>query len=136
MYSRRNLDQVRQQEITAASPAGVSLIDWDAMFDAPTMTWDDAVLGSLRDHLARNPPVPVAADPDETTAVCGNTRVWLVRESERWEMYAGSRKRGRRTDFASPWLRHAIETAEDWYGPAPRGWSHLNAKMPSRNSAE
>lgn len=133
MYSRRNLDHVRRHE-TAASPAESVAVDWAAELDRPTMTWDEAVIGSLRDHLAQNPPQPVPPEPTETVATCGTTKVWLVREAERWEMYAGNRKRGRRTDFASPWLRHAIETAEDWYGPAPRGWSHQQQKMSSQKS--
>jgi hypothetical protein len=131
MYSRRNLEQTRQTTDTVAAP-----VDWDAMFDAPTMTWDEAVMGSLRDHLAKNPPQPPPPEVTETTAICGSTRVWLVREGERWEMYAGSRKRGRRTDFASFWLRHSMEVAEDWYGPAIKGWAHQGVKMPSQDSPE
>jgi hypothetical protein len=62
--------------------------------------------------------------PDDArlvTAVCGNTRVWLVRDGDRWLMYAGSRH-SRRRDFASPYLAHAVRTAEAWYGPAAGGW--------------
>jgi hypothetical protein len=54
---------------------------------------------------------------------CPGTRVWLVRDGERWLMYAGSRKSGsRRRDFASPFLSHAIRTADQWYGVADSGW--------------
>jgi hypothetical protein len=134
MYSRRALTEVRQRQETDSAPAPV---DWDAMFDAPTMTWEEAVLGSLRDHLAKNPPQPPPPEVTETSAVCGSTRVWLVRDGERWEMYAGSRKtRGRRTDFASPFLRHSMEVAEDWYGKTSAGWSHQAQKMPSQTSPE
>jgi hypothetical protein len=55
------------------------------------------------------------------TAVCGQTRVWLARDGDRWLMYAGSRH-SRRRDFASPYLAHAVRTAEAWYGPAASGW--------------
>ena len=55
------------------------------------------------------------------TAVCGTTRVWLARDGDRWLMFAGTRK-SRRKDFASPFLEHAIRSAEAWYGPAGGGW--------------
>lgn len=55
------------------------------------------------------------------TAVCGQMRVWLARDGDRWLMYAGSRH-SRRKDFASPYLAHAVRTAEAWYGPAVGGW--------------
>jgi hypothetical protein len=63
-------------------------------------------------------------------AICGGTRVWLVRDGDRWLMFAGARTaNGRRKDFASPYLEHAIRTAEYWYGPAARGWrTEKNAK--------
>lgn len=55
------------------------------------------------------------------TAICGQTRVWLARDGDRWLMYAGSRH-SRRKDFASPYLAHAVRTAETWYGPPAGGW--------------
>jgi hypothetical protein len=55
------------------------------------------------------------------TAICGETPVWLARDGDRWLMFAGTQKR-RRRDFASPFLEHAIRTAEAWYGPAADGW--------------
>jgi hypothetical protein len=55
------------------------------------------------------------------SALCGNTRVRLARDGDRWLMYAGSRH-SRRTDFASPYLAHAQRTAEAWYGPPASGW--------------
>lgn len=60
-------------------------------------------------------------DARRVTAVCGQTRVWLAREGDRWLMYAGSRQ-SRRRDFASPYLAHAQRTAEAWYGPAIGCW--------------
>ena len=57
------------------------------------------------------------------SAICGNARVWLVRDRDRWLMYAGSRAAGgRRKDFASPYLEHAMRTAEFWYGAPANGW--------------
>ncbi len=47
---------------------------------------------------------------------CGGRQIWLVKESERWLMYVGSRRLGRRRDFATPYLEHAIRTAEAGYG--------------------
>lgn len=55
------------------------------------------------------------------TAVCGQTRVWLARDDDRWLMYAGSRH-SMRKDFVSPYLPHAQRTAEAWYGPPASGW--------------
>jgi hypothetical protein len=38
-------------------------------------------------------------------------------------MFAGSRgASGRRKDFASPYLEHAMRTAELWYGMPAEGW--------------
>lgn len=54
-------------------------------------------------------------------AVCGETRVWLEDDGERWFLYEGSRRR-RRKDFASPCLEHAQRCAEARYGPARNGW--------------
>jgi len=57
------------------------------------------------------------------TAICGSTRVWLVHDRNRWLMFAGSRTAGgRRKDFASPFMEHAMRTAEHWYGAATNGW--------------
>jgi hypothetical protein len=67
---------------------------------------------------AAGPVIP--ADAECVSADCGGTLVWLVRDGDRWLMFAGSRK-SRRRDFASPFLEHAIRTAEQWYGK-PVGW--------------
>ena len=65
----------------------------------------------------------IHGDTGCVVADCGGTRVWLVREGERWMMFRGSRKAGgRRRDFASPFLAHAIRTAEQWYGAPSAGW--------------
>lgn len=69
-------------------------------------------------------PTPISAvrgDAAAYRARCGTTLVWLRRDGDRWLMFAGTQK-SRRRDFASPFLEHAIRTAEDWYGPAAEGW--------------
>lgn len=63
----------------------------------------------------------IPADARRVKATCGNTPVWLVRDGDRWLMFAGTRT-ARRRDFASPFLSHAQRTAESWYGPATKGW--------------
>jgi hypothetical protein len=68
-----------------------------------------------------SPAIPV--DADCVAGECGGTRVWLVRHGSRWFMFVGSRKAsGRRHDFASPLVSHAIKTAEEWYGAPGSGW--------------
>ena len=64
---------------------------------------------------------PIPADAKCVSATCGGTRIWLVRDGDRWLMFAGTRT-SRRRDFASPFLSHAQRTAEAWYGPAENGW--------------
>jgi hypothetical protein len=71
------------------------------------------------ENRAAGPVIPV--DAECVSADCGGTRVWLARDGDRWLMFAGSRK-SRRKDFASPFLEHAIRTAEQWYGAARDGW--------------
>lgn len=67
------------------------------------------------------PVVPV--DADCISADCGDTRIWLKRDGERWLMFAGGRRaRNRLKDFASPYVEHAIRTAETWFGAPAGGW--------------
>jgi hypothetical protein len=63
----------------------------------------------------------ISPDASCVAATCGATRVWLVREGDRWLMFAGTRS-SRRKDFASPSLNHAQRTAEAWYGAPENGW--------------
>ncbi len=72
-----------------------------------------------RDSQPEAPVIP--ADALCVKATCGNTPVWLVRDGDRWLMFAGTRT-SRRRDFASPFLTHAQRTAEIWYGPTTKGW--------------
>lgn len=73
--------------------------------------------------LMADPGPPASALPDAAAcrATCGSTSVWLRKDGERWLMFAGTQK-SRRRDFASPFLEHAIRTAEFWYGPVAGGW--------------
>jgi hypothetical protein len=74
--------------------------------------------------IEREPQPEAAAIPSDARclkATCGTTRVWLVRDGDRWLMFAGTRS-SRRRDFASPFLSHAQRTAEASYGPATKGW--------------
>lgn len=69
-------------------------------------------------------PMPAATARPEAAgyrATCGKTPVWLRKDGDRWQMFAGTQK-SRRRDFASPFLDHAIRTAEAWYGAATDGW--------------
>ena len=72
------------------------------------------------------PPAPadaIRADAELVAATCGAARVRLVKDAERWLMYVGSRQPGgRRRDFASPFLAHAMRTAVAWYGAPAKGW--------------
>jgi hypothetical protein len=65
----------------------------------------------------------IPSDATRITAICGNTRIWLVRDCDRWLMFVGSRTAGgRRKDFASPFMEHSMRTAEFWYGTPANGW--------------
>ncbi len=79
---------------------------------------------------AAGPVIP--ADAECVSADCGGTRVWLARDGDRWLMFAGSR-RSRRKDFASPFLEHAIRTAEAWYGTPADGWHVEKRRNGNRN---
>ncbi|MCC6390480.1 MAG: hypothetical protein IT167_07745 [Bryobacterales bacterium] len=67
------------------------------------------------------PSSPALPDASIYRSDCGGTPVWLRKDGDRWLMFAGTQK-SRRRDFASPFLEHAIRTAEAWYGPAADGW--------------
>lgn len=67
------------------------------------------------------PASPALPEAAAYRAACGSTPVWLRKDGDRWLMFAGTAK-SRRRDFASPFLEHAIRTAETWYGPAADGW--------------
>ncbi len=141
MYGREALRRMReQQEATAQEPDSQPSLLQQIPPDAP-MDEPDAVLHvwngerwiswsnwQVAAPVATEEPVQVGVHAIPADAICaagdcGATRVWLVKDGERWFMYAGSRKAaGRRRDFATPYLGHAIRTAEQWYGAAGGGW--------------
>ena len=88
------------------------------IFDGPRYTPEEWIWNHI---------VQVPLEPDERCPVhwadCGNTRVWIVNDGSRWLMYSGAhRSENRRKDFASPFLNHAMQTAEYWYDPPRDGW--------------
>jgi hypothetical protein len=79
------------------------------------------------------PPPAIQAGATAYSADCNGTRVWLAKDGDRWLMFVGRRSSTtRRRDFASPWLEHAIRTAEAWYGTARKGWQ---AESPEAGAA-
>jgi hypothetical protein len=142
-YSRAALQQFREQKerqeaLVPEAPPAKSLFTLDDVpADAPMDEgivlgfWNGERFVSREKWLATAPveiddapaAPPIPADAQCVTSDCGGTRVWLVRDGERWLMFAGSRRESsRRKDFASPFLGHAQVTAEAWYGPAAREW--------------
>ncbi len=138
MYGREALHRLREQQAAAQEPERqASLLEEipaDApMVDATLTAWNGERFVDYDKWLATAPlarGVPpetgardIPASAASVTADCGGTRVWLVRDGDRWAMFAGARKASsRRRDFASPFLAHAIRTAEQWYGVPAGGW--------------
>lgn len=120
-----------QEQPKQDTPAGLTLADIpaDAEMDAGLVVgfWNGERFVAWEKWLATAPITreeSTPALPEDArlvAALCGNTRVWLARDGDRWLMYAGSRHL-RRRDFASPHLAHAQRTAEAWYGPSAGGW--------------
>jgi hypothetical protein len=134
------LRAAREEEARLAAQPGPALsaleqVPLDAPYDDPDavlhvwngerwVPWEKwrAAAPIAREATAPQEPV-VPAGADCVAGDCGGTRVWLVRDGDRWLMFAGSRKAGgRRRDFASPFLAHAMRTAEEWYGAPDGGW--------------
>lgn len=139
MYGREALRRMREQQAQAPQePERQALLLAQVPPDAPTddstvTAWNgerfeayDHWLLTARLTIEDTPQESEAAIPPDASCVtgnCGGTRIWLVKNGERWLMYVGSRKaRRRRRDFATPYLGHAIRTAEQWYGAAQGGW--------------
>jgi len=122
----------RPQEPHVSASPSLADIPADAEMDDGIVIgfWNDERFVSWEKWLATAPLVVDAApkpaslvDAPLYSAKCGGTAVWLAKDGDRWLMFAGSRKAGsRRRDFASPFLEHAMRTAEAWYGPASGGW--------------
>jgi hypothetical protein len=116
---------------SATPPAhGLAAIPADAEMDEGIVLgcWNGERFVSWEKWLATAPiekdaasEPPMSPDAQSVTATCGGTRVWLVRDGDRWLMFAGTRS-SRRRDFASPFLNHAQRTAEAWYGAPEKGW--------------
>jgi hypothetical protein len=141
MYGREELRLLRERQQQAQAvpkqhqSSLLEQIPADAPMDDATITvWNGERFVAYDKWLATAPIVREERRPEEAnqsvpadaTCVageCGRTRIWLVKDGERWLMYVGSRKAGgRRRDFATPYVEHAIRTAEQWYGVPGGGW--------------
>jgi hypothetical protein len=137
IYGSDALRRLRDQQdarITASEcqPSLLNQIPPDAPMDDATLTvWNGERFVAYNSWLAtapiqcdENPPKPVyPAAADCIVGECGSTRIRLVKDGERWLMFTGSpRACNRRRDFASPFLAHAVRTAEQWYGAPAEGW--------------
>jgi hypothetical protein len=145
-YGREALRRLREKQAQAVGPvehpdgkihARIDDVPPDAPMDDATLTaWNGERFVAYETWLATAPLVreekrledkpAIPADADCVTGECGGTRVWLVKEGARWLMWVGSRTGGRRRDFATPYLGHAIRTAELWYGAPGGGWRAEN----------
>ena len=135
-YGREALRLLRERQANPQPEHQPSLLDQippDAPMDDATVTvWNGERFVAYEKWLATAPIIvearledksAIPADADCVAGECGGTRIWLVKDGERWLMYVGARKAGkRRRDFASPFLGHAIRTAEQWYGAPGGGW--------------
>ena len=137
-YSREALRRLRERQARVVQePEGrISTLDQippDAPMDDATITVWNGERFVAWDRWLATAPIERAAEPEARSAipagaacisaVCGGTQVSLVRDGERWLMFVGGRRAGnRRRDFASPFMEHAIRTAEAWYGTAAAGW--------------
>ena len=136
-YGREALRRLREQQANpqpAQQPSLLDQIPADApMDDATLCVWNGerfvaydkwlATAPVLREEAAQEDGLAISADATCVAGQCSQTKVWLVRDGDRWLMYVGSQTAGgRRRDFASPFVAHAIRTAEHWYGPSEGGW--------------
>jgi hypothetical protein len=142
------LSEAREKRATRGAakqgPVALAEVPADAEFegDAVLYVWADNKFIPYAKWLASAPissESVTAADsaiPRDATCVtgdCKGTQVRLVRDGDRWLMFAGSRGAARRRrDFASPFLGHAIRTAEFWYGSPANGW-RVEGKSGSAN---
>jgi hypothetical protein len=151
MYGREELRLLRERQRQAVPQSHqaplLEQIPADApMDDAMITVWNGGRFVAYDKWLATVPVVReekpekdrqgFPADAECVAGECGGTRVWLVKDGERWLMYGGSRKAGgRRRDFATPYLEHAIRTAEQWYGAPASGWRLEKGRDGSRRDA-
>ena len=142
-YSRDIIRRVREeQENPAATPETppvlLAAIPPDAPMDDATITvwngetWVDYGQWRRSRPVAREDPTADAMPAISLEAVCvvgacSERRIWLMKDGQRWLMFVGSRKAGGRIkDFATPFLAHAIRTAEASYGAPRGGWRAEN----------
>lgn len=131
---RRLREQQAKPEPPEDQPSLLAQIPPDAPMDDATITVWNGERFVAYDEWRATAPIEREETPEEdkqgfsagvacVAGECGGARIWLVKDGERWLMYVGSRKAGgRRRDFATPYLEHAIRTAEHWYGAPGSGW--------------
>jgi hypothetical protein len=142
VYGREALRRLRDQQArhTAVPEGAASPIDEvpaDAKYESPDdvlhawdgqkwIPWPKWQVTAATAHEKPGPETSrQAADADAGCVAghCAGARIVLAQEGERWFMYVGAlRAANRRKDFASPFLAHAVRTAEAWYGVPAVGW--------------
>lgn len=96
---------------------------WDGQKWIPWRKWQ-AAAAIASDEPGLETGCHVAnADTGCVAGSCDGARIVLAKEGERWLIYVGEiRVSNRRKDFASPFLAHAVRTAEAWCGVPAAGW--------------
>ena len=130
----RRLREEQEARIAApeCQPPLLDQIPLDAPMDDATLTvWNgerfvayDSWLATTPIQCGAQPAKPeYPTDATRMVSLCGSTRIRLVKDGERWLMFTRPGRSWRRTkDFASPFLEHAVRTAEQWYGAPAAGW--------------
>lgn len=142
---RRFRERKARPEPPASTAPATTLADIpaDAEMDEGIVIgfWNGERFVSWEKWLATAPikvdPAPASLSLPEATAyraTCCSTPVWLRKDGDRWLMFAGTEK-SRRRDFASPFLEHAIRTAEAGYGPAADGWHPVERTVARKEEA-
>ena len=132
-YGREALRRFReQQQKPAEEPSDKTTPPPAAPMDDATLSvWNGERFVAYEKWLATAPLAidevqkPSAFPPGVNcvAGTCGGIRIWVVRDGDRWLIFASTRSAGgRRRDFASPFLSHAIRTAEEWNGVPAGGW--------------
>ena len=142
VYGREALRRLRDQQArraadpeSAASPMdGVPanaeyespddvLHAWDGQKWIPWRKWLVTAATSHDEPGPESSRQVADADAGCVAGSCDGARIVLAKEGERWLIYVGAlRLANRRKDFGSPFLAHAVRTAEAWYGVPAGGW--------------